>query len=189
MPHTKKNNTPQHWDILNEQLHASCKIFDVYKRHCRHPKNGKEGDFFTIKSPDWAMAIALTPKNELVMVRQFRFSTQELSWENPGGVIDANESPSQAAVRELLEETGYSGHNPKLIGTCHPNPAILNNTAHFVFIEECTQIQKTNWDHHEELQIQLFPLQNVYTMAENGIIKHAVVLNSLYFLKNYLEKH
>jgi len=182
------NTPPKPWTTLNETLHADCKIFNVYKRHCIHSPDKREGDFFVIKSANWALSIPLTPDNQIVMVRQYRFSIDDLCWEVPGGVLQTNESPITAATRELKEETGFIGENPQIIGSAFPNPAIMNNQISFVLIHNCIQKSITNWDHHEELEVKIFPIDTVFSMAYNGAIKHAMVLNALFFLKSYLEK-
>ena len=43
----------------------------------------------------------------LFLVRQFRYGTEEFSLEPPGGVVEKEEDPLVAGLRELKEETGY----------------------------------------------------------------------------------
>lgn len=44
---------------------------------------------------------------KLVMIRQYRYPVGDYIYELPAGLVDAGESPEQAAVREIKEETGY----------------------------------------------------------------------------------
>ena len=53
-----------------------------------------EGDFFVLDTNDWVNVLAITPKQELVLVRQFRYGSQEFSLEPPGGVIEQMKIPS-----------------------------------------------------------------------------------------------
>ena len=74
---------------------------------------------------DGVHAIALTPDQQVVMVRQFRAGSRRDSLETPGGLLDPGEDPCAAGARELLEETGYAGDPPELLG-CHlPDPGAL----------------------------------------------------------------
>lgn len=46
---------------------------------------------------------------ELLLEKQFRPPTGKVTIEFPAGMVDEGETPEQAAVRELKEETGYVG--------------------------------------------------------------------------------
>ena len=76
--------------------------------HHNTAQNGISGDYIIMNAPDWVIVIP-EKDNNFLMVKQWRHGEQSLSVEFPGGVIDKNEQPETAAVRELEEETGYSG--------------------------------------------------------------------------------
>ena len=125
------------WQLVkrfkDDKLLNACRVWDLRARRYRHPKKGTEGEFYYIDSRDWVIVIARTRAGELILVRQFRWGIDALSWEFPGGIIDAGEDPVAAGLRELREETGYVAESGRLIGHCRPNPAILNNYCHIVF--------------------------------------------------------
>ncbi|MBE6359763.1 MAG: NUDIX hydrolase [Lentisphaerae bacterium] len=51
----------------------------------------------------------IVPDNELVLIRQFRPPAGKVMVEFPAGLIDPGESAETTAVRELYEETGFTG--------------------------------------------------------------------------------
>jgi 8-oxo-dGTP pyrophosphatase MutT (NUDIX family) len=161
---------------------ANCRVFRVQQRHLRRVSDGQEGNFFVIEAPDWVITLPLTTKDELILVRQWRFGAEKLSWEPPGGVMEAGEDASTAGQRELLEETGYAGPTARVLGQASPNPAIQNNRVHFVLVENCGLKSGLNWDQHEELEMGIFPLAEVEQMIRRGEIFHSLALNALQFL-------
>ncbi len=173
---------PAAWLTLGQNEVANCRVFRVKRRRLRHVTDGREGEFYIIEAPDWVHALALTPQREVILVRQWRFGTESLSWEPPGGVMDQGEDVVAAAQRELLEETGYSGSTPRVIATAAPNPAIQNNRVHFVLVENCVPTAPTKFDHNEELELGIFPLAALEGMIRRGEIFHSLSLNALQFL-------
>lgn len=177
---------PSHWDVVQEDLHTDCSIYKVYRRLCRHPEDGREGDFFVVKGSDWVQVVPITKEGKVVMIRQYRFGSEALSWEVPGGVLEPGESPEEAAVRELFEETGYIGKDIYRIGQTFPNPALQNNKTYFLVLKDCEYVGPRNLDFFEEIEVCTMTLDEVFSMANDGRINHAITINALYFLKNYL---
>ncbi|MGB0409221.1 MAG: NUDIX hydrolase [Opitutales bacterium] len=174
--------TPARWDIVGDDLLQACRVWDLRVRRYRHPKTGKEGDFYYIDSRDWAVVVARTVDGEIVLVRQFRWGSDALSWELPGGIVDEGEDPVEAGLRELKEETGYVAASGRLIGCCRPNPAILNNYCKIIFAEGCRLSEEgADWDEHEEIEVCSVPEADVMEWARDGKIEHALALNGLLF--------
>ena len=179
---------PQRWEKLGHTQHAHTRIFDVQSVRYRHPRREGERDFFVIDAPDWVNVIALTKDHHLVLVRQFRFGTDEFSLEIPGGVIDRGEDPLVAGLRELREESGFSGGNARMLGSVHPNPAMQNNRCHLVFVEGVERSAGLEWDEDEEFEILTKPVDEVYEMAYRGEITHALVMDGLLLFRPVWEE-
>lgn len=170
---------PSRWQRLGGVTQLKTRIFDVDAVRYRHPKRETERDFVVIRPPDWVNVLALTPDDHLVLVRQFRYGIDEFSLEIPGGVMDGDEDPVTAGLRELREETGYTGAPVKLLGSVHPNPAIQSNRAHFVLVEGAVKSHELEWDADEEIHVTIEPVEQVLALARNGGITHSLVLNAL----------
>jgi 8-oxo-dGTP pyrophosphatase MutT (NUDIX family) len=179
------SSAPARWEKLGHTSLAQTRIFELQSARFRHPVRGTERDFVTIASPDWVNVLALTPDHQLVLVRQFRFGTEEFSLELPGGIIDLGEEPVAAGLRELREETGFAGADARVIGRVHPNPAIQRNRCHFVLLERARPATPTDWDPDEEIEVLTRPVEEVFALAHSGGITHALVLNALLFFEAY----
>ena len=168
------------WEKSGDSIIATTRIFDVRAAKYRHPVKKLDRDFFIVHAPEWVNVLAVTPKHELVLVRQFRFGIDTFSLEIPGGIIDPGEPPVEAGLRELREETGFVGEG-RLFGQVHPNPAFMNNLCHFVLVENAVLSSALEWDPDEEIEVLTAPIDQVYAWAHEGRISHSLVLNALFF--------
>src|SRR5450432_1853523 len=126
------------WKTIRSKLIGDFRIFTLRSDLKISPRTGKEHDFFILDSVNWVNVVAVTPDQQLVMVEQYRHGSNTVELEIPGGLMDAGETdPVATGVRELREETGYAGENPRLLGRIWANPAILSNITYTVLIENC----------------------------------------------------
>ena len=65
-----ENKLPSPWDLQNDELHADCQIFEVRKRRFKRRSDGIEGDFFVLDTNDWVNVLAITPDEQVVLVRR-----------------------------------------------------------------------------------------------------------------------
>src|SRR5208282_6355889 len=135
------------WKKLHSTLIGDFRIFKLRSDVKISPRTGREHDFFVLDSVNWVNVIAVTPDQQLVMVRQYRHGSGTVELEIPGGMMDPHETdPVATAVRELREETGYEGENARLLGRVHSNPAILNNTCFTILVENCRLKHPVDFD-------------------------------------------
>jgi 8-oxo-dGTP pyrophosphatase MutT (NUDIX family) len=135
-------NRPRHWEVVaSERLH-DCAALSVSRLISRLPRDGGEHAFFSIDSADWVNVVPVTKAGDLVLIRQYRHGAGEVTLEIPGGMVDPGETPSAAAARELLDETGYRAAEPDDIGCSNPNPALFGNHLHTFVARGCERLDE-----------------------------------------------
>jgi len=153
-------------------------IFTTHFLEAVHPPTGKTKRFSLIECVDWVNVIALTPDDRVVLVRQYRPGTDTVCLEIPGGMVDDGESPLEAAVRELEEETGYTASAWRSLGSVAPNPAIQNNRLHSFLALDARATSGQRLDTSEVIAIDVVPLGDVHAMLRDGRIDHALVVDA-----------
>jgi ADP-ribose pyrophosphatase len=80
---------------------------EVFEEHIRLPDGRLVDDFYTIRLRNFVVVAALTEQGELVVVRHYRHGPRRMTYSLPSGFIEGDETPADAARRELREETGF----------------------------------------------------------------------------------
>lgn len=150
--------------------------------------NGKVFEATALEFRTWAVVVALTKDQQVVLVRQFRHGAQGVFWEFPGGVVDDGENPIDGARRELSEETGYTTSNIIEVGKFYPNPALQTNLmyAYLAYDAEKTDIQK--FDDAEDIEVHLIPLDELVTMTKRGDFLHGLQVAALFHVLAYMDR-
>lgn len=170
------------WKTLNIEERGRGRIFRhlVAKRQSR--ETGSEGEFDLIQTLSWVNMIPLTSDQQVIMVRQYRHGTDQVTLEIPGGAVDIGEETLQAAIRELEEETGYRSTNWSKLGVVHPNPAFMTNICETWLATDCEASGVQNFDDLEEIELELVPLSQIPEKIQNGEITHSLVIAAFHFL-------
>jgi ADP-ribose pyrophosphatase len=168
------------WKMVREHPPDDYRVFLVFRRDAVHPHTGAVRTFSIIRSSDWVNVIALTPDDQVVLVRQYRHGIGRQTLEIPGGMVDPGESPLEAAQRELREETGYATARWVELGMVEPNPAIQTNRCHTFLALDVEPVGEVELDAGEVLVMETAPLSAIEGLVRGGAITHALVVAAFY---------
>ena len=170
--------------IADEQL-VDMGIFTLHRVRVRNPRTEADRDMARVSTQDWVNVVAIDEAGELVLVRQYRHGTDSITLEIPGGLIDAGESPRNAALRELLEETGHSGGEVHELGFVLPNPAFIDNRCFSFLVLGCRRTHELALDDGEDIEVVTRPASTIPQLVESGEIRHALVICAFWFLTQH----
>jgi ADP-ribose pyrophosphatase len=177
-----EDNSQLLWRRDRSEQVADCRVFNVRRDHSTDPRDGRAHDFYVIEAPDWINVIPLTDDGRVILIEQYRHGTGEISLEIPGGMVDAGESPRDAAARELLEETGYEASEVVLLGKARPNPALQDNWIHTYVARGLRYRHEPLNAGTEQTVVRLVSVEKIPSLIEEGKITHALVVVGFHWL-------
>ena len=123
-----------------------------------------------------AVVILATMKHskELILIRQYRPPVGNFIIEFPAGLIDNGESPETSALRELKEETGYTGTIISKSTPSHSSPGLSSEAIIYVkmIIDETLPENlnpQTNFDDSEFIELIKTPINKFKSLLEQSI--------------------
>ncbi|MBL7573253.1 NUDIX hydrolase [Staphylococcus saccharolyticus] len=128
---------------------------------------------------------AVTPENEVLLVKQFRKPIEKPLLEIPAGKLESGEDRIEAAKRELQEETGYIASDLELITDMYGSPGFSSEKLTIYFANQLTE-GEMNLDEDEFVELHKLPIKDVKSMLDNKEIADAKTIIALqHLLLNY----
>jgi ADP-ribose pyrophosphatase len=171
--------TASNWQCLKSESGQKIGPLGTRRDFYENPKTKKEINVLVIEGLDAVNAIALTPEKEVLLVRQFRFGTCEMSLELPGGLMDEGENQLDAIKRELREETGYSSSHWQYLSTVASNPVFMNNYIHTWIATDVVWTNDLDLDDEEDIEIIKVSLPKLKQLLLQGAFTHPHAISAL----------
>ena len=137
-------------------------------------KTMREGEapYYSLKLQDYSAVVAVTDDQEVLIVRQYRPAVERYTLELPSGLVDAGETPAEAARRELLEETGYEADVVENLGPMLPDTGRLGNCIYSCFATGVRRVEDRVPE--EGIEVLTWPLNELARATTDGRFDHAL---------------
>ncbi len=143
------------WKVLERRQILKDQWIDVVADRVQ-TQRGVMDSFYLLRPKNWSLVVAVNEQGEFILVRQYRHGLGKIIWEFPAGAVDPDENSLEAAQRELLEETGYTGGEWQVLGDWPCNPANLTNTFTVLLAVGVKLTSQQDLDLHENIEVEVF---------------------------------
>jgi len=167
---------PSPWTLVDRTyLFRRPPWLTLRQDHLRLPSGREIPEYWISEYPAWVNVVAVTPADQVVLIRQYRPGLGAVHFEIPAGVVDETDpSPEAAARRELLEETGYAGGRWSCLLTLSANPALQSNLTYSFLAEEVEAVAAPTHEATEDLRVLVVPLGDLPRLIDAGEIVQAL---------------
>lgn len=168
------------WKVLKQAYVYENKWFHARADRCELPDGRIIEPYFVVEVPNFCNVFIVTKEEKIVLVKQYRYPVDQITYELAGGVIENNEDPLKAAIREMTEETGYVSDEVEYLFKAAANPALMNNTAYYFLAKNATKINTQNLDALEDIDVVSFSKAAFLQMLSDNQLQHAAQLGAVY---------
>ncbi|WP_099203268.1 NUDIX hydrolase [Miniphocaeibacter massiliensis] len=127
-----------------------------------------------------AVAIVAVKDNKVFFVKQYRKAIEKVLLEIPAGLLEVNESPREAALRELQEEIGYSSNNMEFMFNGYSSPGFTDEKTTYFLAQELFE-SKLVADDDEYLEVVSYDIEEAIKMIEDGVIEDSKTISGILF--------
>ena len=139
---------------------------------------GRELKRIVIRHPSAVSIIPLIRENEALTVRQYRYPLAGETVEFPAGKLESGEKPEDAALRELIEETGYQAGTWKKLITFAPACGYSDELIHVFIATDLTRLEEVP-EAGEISTVEAIHLDRMKAMILDGRIVDGTTIVSL----------
>lgn len=158
----------ERWQRQTRKKVLDSEWIKVFEDSYTLPNGHQIPHYFIWESSNSALCVCKID-DKVLLTQQYRPGIEKHTVCHPGGRLESQDSsPMSGALRELLEETGYSPHKVTPIGNFGQIPAITPNRVHFFLVECKPSPGLSKPDASEKIDTRLVPIEELKSLIASG---------------------
>lgn len=140
-----------------------------------------------VKYPEAAVILPILPDQKIVFIEQFRYSVGKVILELPAGKLDEpSEDKTDAARRELMEESGYRAEKITHMTTYYPALGYSTEVIH-AFFAEGLSLGETDPDEDEFIDVLTLGFEEAMEKVKSGEIMDSKTILCLTYYAQFFQ--
>ncbi|MCB1878115.1 MAG: ADP compounds hydrolase NudE [Chromatiales bacterium] len=174
-------------EVLARRTAAQTRIFRIEEMDLRF-SNGATATFERIVSPRaGVMVVAMPSPDEILLIREYAAGLDRYETGFPKGLTEPGESPEEAALRELREETGLGARRLDYLRIFTIAPAYIDHGTHLVLARELYPAPLEG-DEPEIAEQLTWRLDDSVSLLQQSDFTEARAIAALFLVREHLRK-
>lgn len=145
------------------------------------PPDGHRFEHHVVRLQTVVLTVVTDSSNRVLMLWRYRFATDEWGWEIPGGIVESGEDAATAAVREVVEETGWRPRSVEPLVSFQPMPGMVDTPHKIYFGRDPIRVGDPT-DMEEAARVDWVALESIPALVAKGQILGSGSLVALLYL-------
>jgi ADP-ribose pyrophosphatase len=171
-------NAPKGWKVNSTKKVYSDYLLELYEDLL--DIDGKEKIYLRGVRKDYATVVPFVSKDEILVIESYRHLVDSTQIEVPSGYIDEGESPKQAAIRELKEETGHAAKDIISIGDYTLDYSMFEQKGNLFVAYGLAKEQKQSLGIMEKIDTKIMNIKDIRKLLFEGRVLNAASIVALY---------
>jgi ADP-ribose pyrophosphatase len=129
------------------------------------------------RAPHATFVLAFTERGEVLLTEEFCHPVGASVVSLPAGLVgdEREESPEEAARRELCEETGYSAERLELLGAGPTSPGVSSEIATIFLARDVRKTGAPNGKERSRIRLHAIPSEEVASWLKSEAAKGTLI--------------
>ena len=179
-------NAPTGWKVDTAKRVYSNELIELYEDTL--DLEGQEKIYIRGIRKDYSTIVPFISNDEILMIKSYRHLVDSIQIEVPSGYIDEGETPKEAAIRELREETGYAAKDVISIGHYTLDYSMFEQKGNLFIAYGMTKEGRQCLGIMEKIDIEIITIKEIKHLLFEGKILNAASIVALYRALHFHEQ-